>query len=115
MEGLMKAVIVMLSLALIVGYAFQGWEGEQLRSDLIGRMLGERETGWIFQSRSQIKELLINDKKEDEQHRIYSITLTLQDPKVPGVYKAEADVTYNRVGSGWKIEHVGLKSLKKIE
>jgi hypothetical protein len=27
MEGLMKAVIVMLSLALIVGYAFQGWEG----------------------------------------------------------------------------------------
>jgi hypothetical protein len=44
MEGLMKAVIVMLSLALIVGYAFQGWEGEQLKSDLIGRMLGQRIT-----------------------------------------------------------------------
>ena len=115
MEGLMKAVIVILSFALIVGYAFQGWEGERIKSDLIGRMLGERETGLIFQSRSQIKELLINDKREDEQQRVYSITLTLQDPRVPGLYKAEADVTYTKVDSRWEVEDVGLKSLIKVE
>lgn len=115
MDGLMKSVIVMLSLALIVGSAFQGWESERLKSDLIGTMMVEREGAWKFHNRSHIKELLIHDKREDAQHRVYSITVTLQDPRVPGVYKAEADVTYNRVGSGWEIEGVGLKSLTKIE
>lgn len=111
MDGLMKWVIVLLSLALLVGSAFQGWENEQLKNDLIGALVGEGVSG----SRSHIKELLINDKREDGQHRIYSITVTLKDPRVPGVYEAEADVTYTKVDSRWEVEGVGLKSLEKIE
>ena len=107
MEGLMKWVIVMLSLAVIVGSAFQGWEGERLKSDLVNMLK--------FHSPAQIKELLINDKREDGRQRIYSITLTLQDPSVPGMYEAEADVVYNKVGSEWEIGDVGLRSLRKVE
>lgn len=107
MEGLMKWVIVVLSLAVIVGSAFQGLEGERLKSDLIGTQQ--------FHSPSQIKELLINDKREDGRQRVYSVTLTLQEPGAPGVYKAEAEVIYDKVGSEWEIRDVGFTSLKKIE
>lgn len=107
MEGLIKWLIVMLSLAMIVGSAFQGWEGEQLRSDLVGSLK--------FQSSSHITELFIHDKREDARQRIYSVTFTMQDPNVPEAYKAAADVIYNKVGSEWEIGDVGLKSLKKIE
>ncbi|MFQ5804674.1 MAG: hypothetical protein ACE5JQ_17430 [Candidatus Methylomirabilales bacterium] len=107
----MKSVIVMLSLALLVGSAFQGWEDEQLENDLIGALVGEGVSG----SRSHVKELLITNKREDGQHRIYSVTVTLQDPRVPEVYEAEADVTYTKVDSRWEVEGVGLKSLTKVE
>ena len=107
MEGLIKWLIVMLSLAMIVGSAFQGWEGEQLRSDLVGSLK--------FQSPSHITELFIHDKREDARQRVYSVTFTMQDPSVPGAYTGEADVIYNKVGSEWEIGDVGLKSLQKIE
>ncbi|MFQ5847212.1 MAG: hypothetical protein ACE5IQ_05985 [Candidatus Methylomirabilales bacterium] len=111
----MKAVIVMLSLAIIVGSAVQGSEIDRLKSDLIGRTMGGREKGWKFQSPSQIRTLIINDTWRDVHRRVYVITVTLQDPAVPGAYRAEAEVTYERVDSRWDLRGVGLRSLVKIE
>lgn len=107
MEGLMKWLIMMLSLTMIVGSAFQGWEGEQVKSDLAGLLK--------FQSPSHITEFFINDKREDTRQRVYSVTFTMQDPKAAAAYKAEADMIYNKVGSAWEIGDVGLKSFEKIE
>ena len=70
---------------------------------------------WKFQSPDQIKELVINDKKEEAQQRIYAITLKLQDARVPKACKADAVVTYEKIDSAWKIKGVGLKSIMRIE
>jgi hypothetical protein len=65
-------------------------------------------------SASQITELLVNDKRESARERLYSITVTLQDPSGPGIYKAEADVTYAKADSGWKIAEVDLRSFIRV-
>jgi hypothetical protein len=77
--------------------------------------MGGREKGWKFQSTEQIKELTVKEKKEEATKRIYTITLKLQDSRAPGVYQAEAEVTYEPVDSKLEIRLVGLKSLKKLE
>ena len=108
-------VLVILTVGIGLTNAQQPAEVEQLKSDLIGQTMGGREKSWAFQSVDQIKELIIQNKGEDEQKRMYSITLVLQDPRVPGKYKAEAQVVYEKVATQSKIKSVGLVSLVKIE
>src|SRR2546425_13371266 len=90
-------------------------EVDQLKSDLIGQCMGGREKCWKFQSRHQIKELVIKNKTEDAQQRVYTIALQLQAAKTNGKYAAEARVEYAKAAKGWKIKQVGLLSLAKIE
>src|SRR5262245_47381577 len=90
-------------------------EVDQLKSDLIGQSMGGREKCWKFQSPEQIKSLEIKQRSEDSQKRVYTIALKLEAPKGSGKYTAEARVDYARVPAGWKIKHVGLLSLAKIE
>lgn len=115
MKSFIKLLIALSSLPLVFGFAFQATEVEQMKSDLIGKVMGGREKAWKFQSVAQIKELAINNKQESAQQRVYSITLKLQDSRVPGAYKAEAEVTYEKADSKWEIKVVGLRSLVKIE
>ncbi len=115
MKRVTGAVIFALSLTLIFGYSSQAFEVERIKSDLIGKVMGGREKGWKFQSLDQIKELVITDRKEEARKRVYSLDLKLQDPRVPGVYKAKADVLYERVDSRWELKVVGLKYLMKVE
>jgi hypothetical protein len=88
---------------------------DQIKLDLVGKTMGGREKGWKFQSADQIKEMNIQDRKEEGDKRVYTLSLTLQDARVPGPYAAEAEATYEKVGSQWKLEVVGLKSMKKLE
>jgi hypothetical protein len=115
----MKIMSILALALLTVGIgltnAQQPAEVDQLKSDLIGQTMGGREKSWAFQSVDQIKELVILNRGEDEQNRVYSITLVLQDPRVPGKYKAEAQVVYEKVDTQSKIKSVGLVSLIKIE
>jgi len=90
-------------------------EVAQCKSDLIGKTMGGRERCWHFQSANQIKELAIQNKREDGQKRLYSVNLVLQDPRVPGKYKAEALLVYEKVDGQTKLKSVGLVSMKKIE
>jgi hypothetical protein len=90
-------------------------EVDQLKSDLIGQYMGGREKCWKFQSRDQIKELVIKNKSEDSQKRVYSIALQLQAGATGGRYAAEARVEYAKAGAGWKIKQVGLLSIAKVE
>src|SRR5437660_2348360 len=90
--------------------ATQASEVDQLKSDLIGQCMGGREKCWKFQSVDQIKELVIKNKTEDAQKRVYTISLKLQAATGSGRYAAEARVEYARVGTGWKIKQVGLLS-----
>ena len=108
-------IVVILTATAAVTNAESPSEAKQCKSDLIGQTMGGRERCWKFQSPSQIKELVIQNKREDVQKRVYSITLILQDPKVPGKYKAEAQVVYEKVDGQMKIKSVGLISIAKIE
>jgi hypothetical protein len=107
--------LIIVPVAIGFTYAEQPSEASQCKSDLIGQTMGGREKCWKFQSANQIKELVIQNKREDAQKRVYSISLILQDPRVPGKYKAEAQLVYEKVDRQWKIKHVGLISLVKIE
>jgi hypothetical protein len=115
MKTLSLSLILVIAFSPIVALAQQASEVEQMKADLVGKSMGGREKGWMFQSPAQIKQLAITRKTEGAQQRQYAVTLTLQDPRVPGAYRAEADVTYARVDSRWEIQVVGLKSLVKIE
>ena len=113
----MKATTIFLSLflAAVVSFAFQAPSPDQIKSDLVGKSMGGREKGWKFQSVDQIKELTIRDKKEEAAKWVYTISLKLEDPRVSQTYAAEAEVTYEKVDSEWKLKVVGLKSMKKLE
>ena len=115
MKALLPPLILFFSLSCVTGYAQPVSEADQMKAALIGKTMGGREKCWKFQSLSQIKELVIREKKEVPQQRVCFITLKLQDARVPGVYQAEAEVTYRKVDAGWEIKVVGLKSLMKIE
>jgi hypothetical protein len=88
---------------------------EEIKSDLVGHKMGGREEGWKFQSVSQIKELTIDDTKEEANARVLTVTLRLEDSRVSGAYQAKALLTYEKEGSDWKLESVGLLSMKRLE
>jgi len=69
--------------------------------------MGGRDKCWAFQSPSQIKSLVVDDKKEEGDNRIYEITLSLSDERVGGVYEAKATVTYKKVGKKWTFTCAG--------
>lgn len=115
MKSFIKLFIPIFALPLCLALAAPVSEVEQMKSDLMGKTMGGREKGWKFQSPSQIKSLVINKKTESAQQRVYVITLKLQDERVPGVYQAEAVVTYEKKESTWAIKVVGLKSFVKLE
>ena len=93
----------------------QAAELSQLKSDLVGQCMGGREKCWTFQSADQIKELVIKNKTEDAQKRVYTVSMQLQAANTKAKYAAEARVEYTKKGSVWKIKQVGLLSMKKIE
>jgi len=95
--------------------ATQASEVDQLKSDLIGQCMGGREKCWKFQSVDQIKELVIKQKTENAQKRVYTVALQLQASKASGKYAAEARVVYTKTDAGWKLKDVGLLSLQKME
>ena len=115
MKIMRTLVLVILSVAPGFTNAEPSSEVDQCKSDLIGQTMGGREKCWKFQSQNQIKKLVIQNKREDARNRVYFVTLVLEDPRVPGKYTAEAEVVYQKVGKGWKIEHVGLTSIVKSE
>ncbi|HEV8608311.1 MAG TPA: hypothetical protein VGQ99_23455 [Tepidisphaeraceae bacterium] len=90
---------------------------EEIKFDLVGHTMGGREKSWKFQSVEQIKELVIKDihMTEDGKARICTIALRLQASRKTGKYAAEARVEYARTAKGWRIKHIGLLSLEKIE
>jgi hypothetical protein len=87
----------------------------EMKSDLVGHTMGGREEGWKFQSVSQIKELTIEEEKEEDGERICTVELRLSDPRVKGTYEAKAKLTYKKVGGEWKLDTVGLLSMKRVE
>ena len=89
-------------------------EVSRLKSDLIGQTMGGREGCWKFRSPDQIKGLAIKDKTEAVQKRIYTIALQLQAKEGGAKYSADARVTYAKTREAWKIQSVGLLSLKKM-
>src|SRR5262245_6973320 len=78
-------------------------EVEQVNKDLIGHTMGGREKSWKFQSTEQIKELVIASKTEDEQKRVLTISLKLQDSQTNAQYHAEARVEYAKSKYGWEL------------
>ena len=90
-------------------------EVDRLKSDLIGQTMGGRHECWKFQSVDQVKELTVKDQTGDAQKQIYTVALQLQATNAPARYAAEARVEYTQTGTGWKIQQVGLLSLKKIK
>ena len=113
----MKFISLFMMIAVAGGLVLpmQAAESDQLKSDLVGQCMGGREKCWKFQSVDQIKELVIKNKTEDAQKRVYTIALQLQAANSTGKYAAEARVEYTKTGTVWKIKPVGLLSLKKID
>ena len=102
-------------LAFASALAVRASEVDQLKTDLVGQCMGGREKCWKFQSVDQIKDLVVKDKSEDSQKRVYSVALKLQAGKGSGKYAAEARIEYTKLAAGWKIKQVGLLSLKKAK
>jgi hypothetical protein len=90
-------------------------EIEQMKADLIGHTMGGREKSWKFQSIDQIKQLVIKDRTQDGRRQVCTVALQLQATNASDKYAAEARVEYWQTPSGWKVDHVGLLSLKKME
>jgi hypothetical protein len=88
---------------------------EQMKSDLLGHTMGGRQKCWKFQSLDQIKALTIKDQTEHARQYTCTLALELQATNAPAKYAAEARVEYIRMGTGWKLDHVGLLSLKRIK
>src|SRR5258705_9942364 len=107
--------LVTILLAGSLATAAQAPEVDQLKSDLIGQVMGGREKSWKFQSVDHIKKLGIKNKTEDSKKRVYTIALELQAAETSGRYSAEARVGYSQTGAGWRIKQVGMLSLAKIE
>ena len=107
-------VSLALLFVLFCGASSFGDEVQQMKSELMGKVMGGREKCWKFQSASQIRSLEIKTKKDDGMKQVYTIELQLEDSRVPGVYRAEADVTYQQVAGKWVIQVVGLKSFEMI-
>ena len=108
-------LLATITLAAWLGLPVRAAELSQLKSDLVGQCMGGREKCWRFQSADQIKELVIQNKTEDAQKRVYTVTMQLQAANSKAKYAAEARVEYAKTGSTWKIKQVGLLSMKKIE
>jgi hypothetical protein len=110
-----KSLLMTIGVAGALTVSLGASEVDQLKSDLVGQCMGGREKCWKFQSRDQIKELVIKDKTEDSQKRVYQVALELQANKTSGRYAAQARVEYVNTALGWRIKQVGLLSLKKVE
>lgn len=87
----------------------------QIESDLVGHVMGGREQGWKFQSVSQVKNLTVDDTEESAIKRIVTVTMRLEDPRVPGAYEAKARLMYEKEGGNWKLDTVGLLSMRRLE
>ncbi len=98
-----------------LAFSLPASEVDQLKSDLVGQSMGGREKSWKFQSIDQIKELVIKNKTEDAQKRVYTLALQLQAANARGKYAADARVEYVKTGAAWKIKQVGLLSLRKVD
>jgi len=110
-----KSIFIATVLALGLALGAHAAEADQLKSDLIGQTMGGRENAWKFRSTDQIKALTIQKKDEDLKKRVYKVALELQAAKDTPRYAAEAQVEYTRTGTGWKIHHVGLLSLRRMK
>ena len=86
-----------------------------MKFDLIGQTMGGRTACWKFQSIDQIKQLNIKDKTDHAQECVCTIELQLQPTNAPAKYAAEARVRYTKTAAGWKLEQVGLLSLRKLK
>src|SRR6266496_5957004 len=117
MERTMKFISLLTTITVAgwLALPMQAAEADQLKSDLVGQIMGGREKCWKFQSADQIKELAIKNKTEDAQKRVYTLALQLQAANANAKYAAEARVEYTKTGGAWKIKQVGLLSMKKIE
>src|SRR3954452_21484699 len=110
-----RNALIMILVACVLAISLGASEVDQLKADLIGQTTGGREKSWKFQSADQIKQLVIKNRTEDAQKRVYTIALQLQAAAGADKYAAEAKVEYWKKASGWQIDHVGLLSLKKME
>ena len=111
---LLLTMIVMTGALAVAMPADDSVEASRLKSDLIGQTMGGREGCWKFQSPDQITGLAIKDKTEGAEKRTYTITLQLQARKGGAKYTAEARVTYAKTREAWRIQSVGLLTLKKM-
>ena len=115
----MKSKSILMGAVLALGLALGAHaavaEADQMKADLIGQTMGGREKSWKFQSTDQIKALTIQKKDEDLKKRVYKVALELQAAKDTPRYAAEAQVEYTRTGTGWKIHHVGMLSLRPMK
>ena len=113
----MKIMTLLMSMVVAgsLAAATRASEADQLKSDLVGQCMGGREKCWKFQSVDQIKKLVIKNKTEEAQKRVYTLALELQAANATGKYAAEARVEYTKTGTVWKIKQVGLLSLKKAK
>lgn len=107
--------LLALSLAGALALSAQAPTTEQMKSDLLGQTMGGRERCWKFQSVDQIKELTIKNQTENARQRIYIVALQLQATNAPAKYAAAARVEYTKTDAGWKLQQVGLLSLKRIQ
>ena len=107
--------LLVVSLASALALSAQAPTTGQMKSDLLGQTMGGREKCWKFQSVDQIKELTIKNQTENAHQRIYTVALQLQATNAPAKYAAEARVEYAKTDAGWKLQQVGLLSLKKIQ
>src|SRR4030095_10052401 len=87
---------------------------EQMKSALVGKTMTAREKGWQFQSIEQIRNLVIRRVKEESGRRQYEVTMLLRAPRRLETYKADAELTYGRTESGWRLLFVGLKKMEKV-
>ena len=82
---------------------------DRILADLVGQTMGGREKCWHFQSREQIKDMVVEGTVEDDVRMVYDVSLVLSDDRVGGTYAAEADIVYHKHEQQWKQDPTSLR------
>ncbi|UCG55255.1 MAG: hypothetical protein JSV32_03310 [Dehalococcoidia bacterium] len=85
---------------------------EQIKSDLIGETLTQKDLTWHFHALSEFQEVIIVDQLREADTIEYDVSLELKDVFTGRQYTADILMIYQRSGTSWELFSILTMSLE---
>jgi hypothetical protein len=85
---------------------------EQIKSDIIGETLTQKDLTWHFHTLSEFQEVIIVDRLRGADTIEYNISLELKDVFTGRQYTADILMIYQRSGTRWELFSILTMSLE---